>query len=66
MSVAAATVCAHDGFTLFVNPTPFLHDGAAWVVMDHKPREGEFGEQWVEVLASAAHAAREEYLGSAP
>jgi len=46
-----------------MTPTPFVHDGVAWLGLSHAPvdsdRNESFGPQWVECLASEYHAARE-------
>lgn len=52
-----------DGRHRMSVPNPFLHDGAAWVGFSWQPERGDqdqgVGPQWVEVLASEFHAARE-------
>jgi len=51
------------------SPTPFVHEGIAYVGIGFIPDpeeqrgEGEFGEQWVEILPSEFHAANEALTG---
>jgi hypothetical protein len=45
--------------TKWFSPTPFLSGDAAWVLLSEMPVKGEFGEQWTEVKASEAYAAKE-------
>jgi hypothetical protein len=45
-----------DGF-VWMTPTPFIHDGAAWLGLSQMPTSGDFGPQWVEVKGSEVMAA---------
>ncbi len=54
-----------NGSFYWMTPAPFVHDDAAWVLLGHQPTRGDFGEQWVEVKASEAYAAKEAYADDA-
>lgn len=59
---ALHSVTDADGRSYLMYPTPFVHDGAAWVSYSHQPESGEvekIGPQWSECLASAYHIAHE-------
>ena len=50
----------NDGL-LMMYPTPFIHDGAAWVQLSARGSSSEhLGPQWVEVLGSQVMAAHEQ------
>jgi hypothetical protein len=44
---------------------PFVVDGVAFAMLSNYPTEGEFGDQWAEIKASEAYAAKESYESKA-
>jgi hypothetical protein len=63
----SATSHDRSGSFWMLHPRPFVALGAAWVLLARQPdresfaSDSGFGEQWIEVKASEAHAAKESF-----